>query len=340
MRAAVPLVALGLAVAVAVAVWALDSDDGADALQVGLVAESDLVGAARWADAGVRPPLVRLEFGISSPAAELRPAIAAHAANGSRALLLAGFHGELPTEEEARDLAGWAREYGPGGAFWGGRDDELAVRAIEFGNETSFGYQYGDAPGDESHVERAREYARLFVIASEAVRAANPEVELLAQADSAGSESSAWVDGMFDAVPDLAEHVGGWTVHPYGPRSQWEPRIDQLVRQTRARGASDDIPIWITEWGLASDDGRCLDDNYDWDECMSYGDAAVALRQTVAQMGARYGDRLRAFLIYQGRDQRPPGDSDEREHYFGVLQTDRSPKGAYTDLVRSLLAPP
>jgi hypothetical protein len=310
-------------------------------IETGLVAEANAVGASRWADAGLRPRLVRLEFGISSPAAELRPAIEAHAANGSRALLLAGFHGEMPTPDEARNLADWARAYGPRGAFWAGRHDgHLAVRTIEFGNETSFGHQYGDTPGDESHVARAREYAQRFVEARAAIREADPGVDLLAQADPASSESAAWIDGMFDAVPDLGEHVGGWTVHQYGPRQRWEPRIDRLVDQTVARGASDDIPIWITEWGLSSDDGRCLSDNYGWDPCMSYADAATALRESVAQMRAEYGDRLRAFLLYQGRDQLPPGASPEREHYFGALRSDGTPKGEYTDAVRALLASP
>jgi hypothetical protein len=338
-----------LAVAALIAIWALRSDEpqrpppepaAPDGFVTGLVAGSDVVDEARWADAGLRPRLVRLEFGISSPAAELRPAIEAHAANGSRALLLAGFHGEMPTPEDIRNLATWAREYGPRGAFWAGRDDRrLAVRTIEFGNETAFGYQYGDTPGDDSHVARAREYAQRYVEARAAVRAADPGVGLLAQADAAGTESSAWVDGMFDAVPDLAEHVDGWTIHPYGP--QWEERIDRLVQQTRERGAPADIPIWITEWGLTSDDGRCLSDNYGWDPCMTYADAAATLGESVAQMRAEYGERLHALLLYQGRDQRPPATSSEREHYFGALRADRSPKGAYTDAVRSLLdAPP
>jgi hypothetical protein len=336
-RAAVPLLALGLAFAVAVAVWVLRSGDASDGFEAGLVAGADVAGDARWAGAGLQPRLVRLEFGISTPAAELRPALAAHAANGTRALLLAGFHGELPAAAEARNLGSWAREFGPDGYFWDGRDAErLAVRTIEFGNETSFGYQYGDEPGEASYAARARTYAERFVAARAAVRAADPGVDLLAQADPAGFESSTWVDNMFDAVPGLAGHVDGWTVHPYGP--DWKERIDRLVAQTRARGAPSDVPIWITEWGLSSDDGRCLSDNYGWDECMSYGEAAAVLRATVARMRARYGDRLRAMLLYQGHDQRPSGASTEREHYFGALQADGSPKGAYTDAVRSLLA--
>jgi hypothetical protein len=304
----------------------------------GLSSGGMVIEDARWTAGGLRPSLVRLEFSITTPAEQLRRAIEAHAANGTRVLLLAGFHGTMPSPEEARNVATWAREFGPRGTFWeDGGDRELAVRQIEFGNETSFGYQYGDdGPGDEHYAARARDYALRFRDAQEAVSAADPRVGLLAQADDAGKESPAWVDAMFEAVPDLAERVDGWTVHPYGPRTSWEPRIDRLLEHTGAHGA-DEIPIWITEWGLASDDGRCLDDNYGWDPCMSSDEAAQALSRTFAEMRGKYGERLAAFVVYQGRDQRPPGTSSDAEHYFGGLRSDFASKGPYTDAVRSVL---
>jgi hypothetical protein len=313
-----------------------DADAGFEA---GLVTNSDIVGAAAWIQAGLRPALVRAEFPIATPAADLREAVAAHAANGSRLLLLAGFAGDMPTPAEARNLARWAAEFGPGGTFWTNRPDgHLAVREIEFGNETSFGYQYGDAAGDDSYAARARDYALRFRDAQEAVAGANPAVRLLAQADSGGSEGSEWVDAMFEAVPELASLVGGWTVHPYGPWADAERRVDQLVSQTAERGAGHDIPIWITEWGISTDDGRCLSDNYGWDPCMTYADAGAALLEAVARLRAAHGTRLRALIVYQGHDQRPSGTSTEREHYFGVLRLDGAEKGAYTEAVRAVLA--
>ena len=54
-------------------------------------------------------------------------------------------------------------------------------------------------------------------------------------------------------------------------------------------------------------------------------------------MRGAYGDRLGAFVLYQGRDQRPPSTSSDSEHYFGALRSDFSPKGPYTDAVRALL---
>jgi hypothetical protein len=142
---------------------------------------------------------------------------------------------------------------------------------------------------------------------------------------------------MFDAVPDLASRVAGWTSHPYGPRSNWEPRLSRLASQTAARGASSAIPIYITEWGVASDNGRCLSDNYGWNRCMTYAAAASALRSTVADMRAIYGTRLHAFFVYQGHDQRASGATSQRENYFGALRSNLSDKGAYSAAVRSFL---
>jgi hypothetical protein len=164
----------------------------------------------------------------------------------------------------------------------------------------------------------------------------NAGVGLLAQADY-GGDGDEWVNGMFQAVPDLAQHVAGWTVHTYGPRSRWQRSIDTLTERTAAQGAPASIPIYITELGLASDNGPCLNDNYGWNRCMTYAQAARALNSTIASIGARYGTRIHSIFIYQTADHVPPGHGANREDYFGALRWNGSPKGAYTRGVRSLL---
>jgi len=157
---------------------------------------------------------------------------AAGGAQGAQPLLLAGFEGRMPTEAEARNLARWAAEFGPGGSFWNGRPDgALAVREIEFGNETSYSHQYGDTWSDQSYKDRAKLYATRFAQARAAIAATGRGVGMLAQADDGGTGSAAWVDGMFDAVPNLGQLVDGWSVHPYGPRGVWEPKLDRLIAQ-------------------------------------------------------------------------------------------------------------
>jgi hypothetical protein len=285
----------------------------------------------------------RLEFSIGTPASQLAPIVEAYARAGVKPLLLASFYGTLPNAAEAQNLASWAQQFGPGGTLWQGREFPAgtAVAEIEFGNETSYSYQYPETASAsnwyelEAYAQRAQTYALRFRAAYEAIQAANPRVGLLAQAGDGDSGSPEWVDNMFKAVPNLGQLAAGWTIHPYGPK--WEEAIDRLISQTSAVGAPQTVPIYVTEWGLASDDGRCLSDNYGFNRCMTYQEAATALETNLGAMRSRYGSRLAAFYLFQARDQDAAGASTDREGYFGALQSDEAAKGAYTTAVQSLL---
>jgi hypothetical protein len=277
----------------------------------------------------------RLEFGIATSASSMASTIDQYARAGIRPLLLASFHGRIPSTGEAQNLASWAAAYGPGGTFWQGKTypANTAVTHIEFGNETSYSYQFSDY-SLSTYSARAQSYAQRARDAATAIRSANSNVGLLAIADNAVNQT-AWVVNLFSAVPNLDDLIAGWTIHPYGP--SWASRVDSTVNSTRTVG-SRDLPVWVTEWGLSTDDGRCLDDNYGWDECMTYSEAASTLRSVLGGMKARYGSRLRAFYLYQAHDQSSTGSTTGRERYFGALQDNGSAKGAYTTEVRAQLA--
>ena len=288
--------------------------------------------------ARVDASLVRHEFLIGTPIEAMREVIADYARHNIKVLLLAGFPGGMPTPEAARSLGTWASEFGPDGDFWRANpelDGSLAVTEIEFGNETSSTYQYGDDFDAPSYVQRATDYAHRFADAHAAVREANPDVGMLAQVEDGGSESMNWINAVKAAQPDLDEMAVGWVAHPYGPR--WEEKIERLVDQTSEVGWSSSVPVWITEFGLSTDDGRCLTDNYGWDPCMTYEEAARTLREVTDGARDVLGRRLGGFFVYQTLDQRPSGTSSEREHYFGALKSDRSEKGPYTTEVRRLV---
>jgi hypothetical protein len=286
----------------------------------------------------------RMEFSIATPASQLAPIVEAYAKAGIKPLLLAGFEGRMPSTSEAQNLAGWAAAFGPGGSLWKGREFPAgtAVTDIEFGNETSYAYQYSETREAsnwyslESYALRAQTYALRFKLANEAIHAANRQVGLLAQADDGGSGSSEWVKNMFKAVPTLGQIAAGWTIHPYGPK--WEAAINRLISQTSSVGAPSTVPIFVTEWGLSTDNGRCLSDNYGFNKCMTYQEAATTLESSVSAMKAHYGTRLAAFYLFQARDQSATGASTDRESYFGALQSDEAAKGPYTTAVDSLLA--
>jgi hypothetical protein len=286
--------------------------------------------------------IVRIEFDIDAPASALRPSVAALADQGVQALLLAGFQGRIPSEAEARNVAAWAAEFGPGGTFWNGRGDgHLAVRQIEFGNETSYGWQFGDSWADQSYKDRAKLYATRFVQARAAVAATGRQVGLLAQADDGGSGSAAWVNGLFEAVPNLGQLVDGWSVHPYGPRAVWEPKLRRLIAQTAARGAPATIPIDITEWGISTNNGVALTDNYGWPVNLTFAQAGSNLEASVAAMRAdpAIGPRLRLFMLYAAYDLNASLGPNARERFFGALNEGLGDKGAYSAEVRELFAP-
>jgi hypothetical protein len=306
----------------------------------GVVASADHAKSA-FAAKALGAHTVRVEFDIATPVSQMRTSIDQLARAGARPVLLAGFEGRLPTPAEAQNLANWAAEFGPGGRFWAGRSDgRLAARDIEFGNETSYGYQYGDNYAAASYAERAENYARRFADARRAIAMTGRPVGLLAQADDGGSGSANWVNHMFRAVPNLASMVGGWTVHPYGPRDRWKPKLDRLVMQTAANGAPASIPIDVTEYGISSDNGAALSDNYGWARNATYDQAAMQLESAASGMrsDANVGKRLRLFMVYAAHDLGTPRSSYDRERYFGALQANLAAKGAYTTEVRRLLS--
>jgi len=273
--------------------------------------------------------LVRIEFPIATAPAQMESVIAGYAAKGIRVLALASFYGTLPTPAQAQNLARWAAVYGPGGTFWAGRSDgQLAIQSIEFGNETSYGYQYGDGAGTSSYRERAENYARRLREAAAAISATGVHVGLLAQADDWTGD---WVKGMYAGVPSLSDYVAGWTIHPY---HNWRGRLEDLLEQTAAHGAPTTIPVDITEWGLPNDNGHCLSES----GCPTYAQAGATLRGAVAEIRQLLGARLGVFILYQVRDQHTTGTSTDSEYFYGCLQHELQTKGEFTAAVQKLLA--
>jgi hypothetical protein len=288
----------------------------------------DVEGAAK-----LGAKLIRLDVGIEQSPQSMEPIVADYAAKGTQVEFLADFYGSMPTPAEADNLATWAKTFGPGGTFWAQRTDgQLAAKMIEFGNETSYSYQYTNDT-TAGYASRAQTYALRFKEAAIAIRTANPGVGLLAQGD-AGNAGTTWIENMFKAVPNLGQYVTGWTIHPYGPR--WRPRLEALIHETAAQGAPSSIPIDITEWGLATDNGYCLTENYGWNPCMTYGEAGEVLTRTVSEMRQTLGGRMGLFMLYQIRDQQATGATNDREAYFGALQHELQSKGAYTTAAEAL----
>jgi len=278
--------------------------------------------------------IVRISMPIGTAASAWESIVAKYASLGVRVAPLAEFYGRIPTPAEAQNLAGWARAYGPGGSYWATHPGgNLAWQTIEFGNETSYGYQYGDSAGTPSYQARAQTYAVRLKEAVEAIDATPNKVGVLAVADD---PSGNWMNGMFQAVPNLGSYVSGWVTHPYG--TYGKTKLLGVLSQTAAHGAPSNIPIDITEWGLSTDNGVCVYENYGYNPCMSYAEAAEQLKKSVAEIKSIAGSRLGLFMLYQVRDQQAAGASNDREAYFGLLQHEDQSKGPYTTAAQELLA--
>jgi hypothetical protein len=312
-----------------------------DSFEMGAVVGSAQLYELPWLEQ-LGAHTARMEFAISTPVSQIEPVVEAYARAGIRPLLLAGFTGRIPSTVEAQNLANWAVSFGPGGTFWQGKSlpADTAVTDIEFGNETDNPYQFSKTlpenwQSEPAFLLRAEEYARRLEQAQIAISQTGAKVGLLGIAGQTSGYTT-WIEAMFRAVPDLGQRVAGWTVHPYGP--DWQNAIDNVITDTRAAGAPINVPIFVTEWGLSTDNGRCLSNNVGWNVCMTYQEAASTLASTVGAMRSRYGSRLRAFYLFQARDQQPTGASTNGEYYFGALQSNQASKGAYTTAVESLLA--
>jgi hypothetical protein len=71
---------------------------------------------------------------------------------------------------------------------------------------------------------------------------------------------------------------------------------------------------------------------------MTYQEAAELLARTIGEMRQALPGRLGLLLLYQIRDQKPSGETTGREDYFGAVQRELQPKGAYTTKVKEVLA--
>ncbi|HEX4467089.1 MAG TPA: hypothetical protein VH025_07865 [Solirubrobacteraceae bacterium] len=237
---------------------------------------------------------------------------------GTTPLILFDFTGKMPSAAQAKGITALARIPG--------------LKLIEFGNETNYNYQYKDEPSQASYKARARTYAERFVEAAQALKPFG--IGLLAQGSPGSTKSSVWLNEMFAAEPELTKYVSGWTVHPYGTKGPSE--MEETVADLAAHGDRS-LPIDVTEWGVATDNGRALEDNFGFPVNMTYAQAGAQLKESVATLRRAAGGRLRSFIVYQVRDQQKTGASTSREAYFGALQHELQKKGAYTEAVQALM---
>jgi hypothetical protein len=304
-----------------------EEEPGSPGFEPGIDAETQPADFAGISTLHAR--LVRTEFQLNDPQLAQKIATVARldAEHGAVLQPLVTFDGRTPSSSEAKALGAVAQA------------DHTLIKRIEFGNETSFGYQYGDGYRDASYQARARAYA---VDVKEAAEASRPYgVGVLCQAEDGGSGSATWVNEMFAAVPALSSYVAGWVIHPYDNATSVAakdgygvPKMVRMVANLAAHGDTT-IPIDSTEDGVPSDNGVTLNNGVH----MTYQEAGESLARQVTELrAAAKSHPLRSFTVYQVRDQRPHGAGTDHEWYFGALTNSGGAKSAYTTAVEQLLA--
>lgn len=243
-------------------------------------------------------------------------AVANVRAEGARPEILYSTRSESPSTIRADAL-----RYGPNAT------STLPMLYVELGNEDSYSYKNASASVAQQYGNQVEAVANALV---------GTGVKIIPQMDDALIDSTThWVQNVYSTFPNMDAHpnVGGWVIHPYGPG--YMTRINRLVSQAVAQGAPSDFPVMVTEYGLSSDNGRCLSDNYGWNRCMSYAEAASTITSVANDIKAN-APEVKLFTIYHMIDGTTSGASTDREMYFGALLRDGTPKPSYANALFNL----
>jgi polysaccharide biosynthesis protein PslG len=225
------------------------------------------------------------------------------------------------------------RRYGPNGQFWRShpRVPYHPAGWFEIWNEPYLPQFSSGGPQPEA-------YARLYKAAVQAGRKVSSHARFLIAADTTGVTDSgslpAWVEPMYRAVPDLSRYIDGIATHPYsstqsplvyvpGHESRFEFRRISRLRSLFAAHGAGHKPFWITEIGWST----CPQS----EDCVNEAKQATYLSQIFTLVKSRL-PWVKAVFVYNYRDSPQVTDPTDKEHWFGVIRRDGSPKPAWNVL--------
>lgn len=243
---------------------------------------------------------------------------------GMEPMLLAAFpNSAFPSDAQCAILGKWAAAFGPGGTVTRalGIPDSIAVQTIEFGNEQSYSY----SPKSQTW-QSGGTYANKFVIAANAIAAANSRVGLSCEAMV--TNNGQWIAQMKAAQPTMYTKVKSWIVHPYGPNSRRDPIFQSTSDALAAVGwprPSNARPYNVSEWGISTNNNAAtMSANYGYGLNMTYADVAAEVKVALPDMFSKWP--IGPFTYYKIRDD--AGALSDREAHFGIVTTSGAAKGA------------
>ena len=228
---------------------------------------------------------------------------------------------EPTSPEHFADAAEWVA------GRWGHR-----LAALEVWNE----------PNEPDHrfliaPDNGRSYAALLRAAYPRIKQAAPNLPVLGGAMAFSDEE--WVERLYEL--GAGDSFDGLSLHPYNewrdPDDPWKPQwrkytfltgvpaIHELLR----RHGDGHKSLWLTEFGFSS----CGDGDR-W--CVSEQQQAEYVADSLRIV--RGWDFVAAAVVYNLRNK--GSDPTDREHQFGLLHRDFTPKPAYAAFAEALSEPP
>ena len=143
--------------------------------------------------------------------------------------------------EFAAFAAAFAQRYGTGGTFWQEHPEvaSLPVDTYEVWNEPDNGEFWQPVPN-------AAAYADLYLAARDAIARVDPPARVIVGGLVHPAPS---LSAMLRARPELASHLEGVAVHPYGPNPRVVLRRVRGARRALVALGLPKVPLYLTEFG-------------------------------------------------------------------------------------------
>jgi hypothetical protein len=201
--------------------------------------------------------------------------------------------------EYAAYAAAFAARYGPGGAFWRAHPGiaPTPVTTIEIWNEPDNAQFWPPTPN-------AAAYAALYLAARTAIDAVSPQIRVIV---GGLTDPAAFLPAMVQAEPELAGHVDGVAIHPYGRPAVVVAKV-RTARATLDGLGMASVPLYVTEFGWTTDPPTAPD----------YAPAAQRPADILAALTAlgHLNCGIAAALLYTWvTPQRDPADSQD---WYGI----------------------
>jgi hypothetical protein len=201
------------------------------------------------------------------------------------------------------------RRYGPSGALWSTRPvlSGHAISGWQIWNEPNHTFWWPGGPD-------APAYVRLLAAARSAIRAADPNAEVVA----AGIPDTT-AESMFDYVGDLYRAGAGplfdvLAIHTYAHTPAQSFALVRATRREMSAYGDDAKPLWITEAGWASG-GPAGDFTVG-----ERGQARAEMRFIRLLFSAGGSLGVQTLTMFQWRDRAPPSRSRDLWPYHAGLQ--------------------